>query len=106
MGDSEDLYSEVEETQLSKGEEGGVEWSELKGVMEAGGSGKGSRRENNVSRRMDNELTTNGGGREDHTEDNKNQREMEMEKAVSVQHRKCRQEYEMEEEKRKKKKKG
>lgn len=48
--------------------------------MEAGGSGKSSRRQNNASGGMDNEMTTNGDGR-NKRDDNKNQREMGLGKA-------------------------
>lgn len=73
MGDSVDLYGEVEGTQSSSGEEGGEEWSELGSITEGGWSGRSSRRHINASGGMDKERTING---DDKRDDNKSQRDM------------------------------
>lgn len=61
-GDFIDLYAELEETQISGGEDGGDEWSEREGVLEGGGSGKSSGEQNNARAGVDNEMSTSGGG--------------------------------------------
>ncbi|XP_058604424.1 uncharacterized protein LOC131522749 [Onychostoma macrolepis] len=82
-GDSVDLYAEVEETQISGGEDGGDEWSELEGVLEGGGSGKSSGEQNNARAGVDNEMSTSGGGG-DKRDESKNKRERGLRKGASA----------------------